>query len=78
MVAHASEFIDQPPDRNSQSSLKQLCLKRDGFRCLATGVYQSATIGPPSADTGPTDLAHIIPFSIGQWSNNGRVCQRSS
>jgi hypothetical protein len=58
----------------SQGALKKLCLKRDNFRCIATGLIDV------SAETEQgikcfTELAHILPFSIGQWENSKDVCQ---
>ncbi|KAL1966231.1 hypothetical protein VTN77DRAFT_4783 [Rasamsonia byssochlamydoides] len=40
---------------------------------MATGVIDTSVVGigtSGSGPSGPTELAHILPFSIGQWDNN--------
>jgi hypothetical protein len=69
--------MDKLPTRSQQQKLKQRCLKRDGFRCMLSGLIdvnyhetQPSLIG----GTGDTELAHIIPFSMGAWGNAQQVC----
>lgn len=69
--------MDISPSRNaSQGQPKDLCLQRDNFRCMATGIID--TNAPESEKSisqysGPTELAHILPFSIGKWDSNQNV-----
>lgn len=56
--------------RFGQSRLKTICLGREGNRCVLSGTYD-LTKGPTlftldelkDTDTGPTECAHIIPYS---------------
>ncbi|KAJ9221356.1 hypothetical protein DTO271D3_8998 [Paecilomyces variotii] len=58
-----------------QQRLKTMCLKRDGYRCVITGfydyeatkVFSAAQIGSQIIDT---QLAHIIPYSVGKYDKN--------
>ncbi|WEW58396.1 hypothetical protein PRK78_003864 [Emydomyces testavorans] len=70
-VEQIAALMDKSPSRNSKIQLKELCLRRDNFRCMATGVIEeSSGIESSASDIfGPTELAHIIPFSIAQWDN---------
>ncbi|KAL1970199.1 hypothetical protein VTN77DRAFT_5359 [Rasamsonia byssochlamydoides] len=54
--------MEESPSRNRQGQLKQLCLKRDNFRCLATGVVDRDVEGSAQGPSGPTELAHILPL----------------
>ncbi|KAJ9191517.1 hypothetical protein DTO164E3_8803 [Paecilomyces variotii] len=72
-VQEVAEFMDRSPSRDVQKWLKKRCLRRDNDRCMVTGVIEdesSAAQGaPPSVYTGPTELSHIIPLSIGSWKD---------
>ncbi|PGH07676.1 hypothetical protein GX51_01685 [Blastomyces parvus] len=71
-VQEVAATMDEPASRKDQRRLKKLCLERDGHRCLATGAIDiNAEI--PEADTEyvvPTDLCHIIPFSLRRWEKS--------
>jgi len=60
--------------RAEQAWLKSACLKRDGNKCVITGFYDTnewnalGVTERPDAITFPTELAHIIPFSMGSFS----------
>ncbi|SPN97550.1 uncharacterized protein DNG_01061 [Cephalotrichum gorgonifer] len=60
----------EPSTRNDQGSLKSRCLRRDGFRCLITGVYDKDSVDkrlinlPEGGVTTFTNCAHILPFSL--------------
>ncbi|OJD09694.1 hypothetical protein AJ78_08975 [Emergomyces pasteurianus Ep9510] len=66
-IQKVTTTMNEPANRKNQCHLKKLCLKRDGHRCLVTGAIDiNAKI--PEADTEyvvPTDLCHIISFSLG-------------
>lgn len=73
----ASE-MDESCTRKDQPKLKDLCLKRDGYRCVLTGIWdKTAKDRCPPADRGrcigATELAHIIPFSMGKWDGEDEV-----
>jgi len=60
--------------RNEQAQLKVYCLKRDNYKCLVTGLYDPSAIGnilaeDSSESTMYTQLAHILPYSIGKWTD---------
>lgn len=68
--------MDESGSRKDQTLLKKLCLERDDYRCMATGIIDNdagtrETFGPKA----PTNLCHIIPFSLGKWnkSNVGQL-----
>ncbi|PGH16439.1 hypothetical protein AJ79_01770 [Helicocarpus griseus UAMH5409] len=71
--------MDKTPTRNRQKLMKKLCLKRDDFRCLATGaidINYHGTRESLTGNSGITELAHVIPFSMGAWVISWRyVCQ---
>lgn len=68
----------ESPTINVQIFPKWGCLRRDGFRCLATGLPEenAAKTGLvslfPSSYSCHTELAHIIPFTIG---HKDQACQ---
>lgn len=45
---------------------------------MATGLIDENADVDMSGRFGPTELAHIIPFSLGQWDNSSQVCQENS
>ena len=47
------------------------CFERDGGRCMVTGAWAEKYPGvPEDAQTTPTQAVHIVPFSLGQFSEN--------
>lgn len=60
-------LIDTPLAVHNQSRLRQVCLERDGFRCMASG-----TIGE-SPPLSSTRLTHIIPIWIGKSEETQQV-----
>ena len=60
--------------RAGQAWLKSACLKRDGNKCVLTGFYDVkewnalGVTERPDVVTAITELAHIIPFSMGSFS----------
>ncbi|GIJ99064.1 hypothetical protein Aspvir_001188 [Aspergillus viridinutans] len=69
----ASEMTESS-SRKDQQPLKWLCLKRDGYRCVVTGIWddhaeQRCPPGQRGTHIGETELAHIIPFSMGKWED---------
>lgn len=73
--------MGETPTRAVQKLLKVICLRRDGFRCLATGLPEIKAVKAGLVSANPsqypcdTELAHVIPFSIGHWENREQVCQ---
>lgn len=62
-----------PSSRSEQSKLKKDCLKRDGYRCQATGLWDCKSVldgliipNDHKAST-TTETAHILPFSLGKF-----------
>ncbi|OJD12676.1 hypothetical protein AJ78_06762 [Emergomyces pasteurianus Ep9510] len=71
-IEEMASVMDKTSTRNRQKLMKKLCLKRDDFRCLATGAIDLNYHGTQESLTGNsgiTDLAHVIPFSMGAWSD---------
>lgn len=78
LVNVVSSQMTRSSDRNSQSKLKQQCLKRDGYRCLVTGAYDHEHAAGNVRDdllqnTAETELAHIIPFALGKFRTSDEV-----
>lgn len=70
----------QCPSRKEQPNLKDMCLERDNHRCMITGFYnRTARKHFPAEQIGQhtlnTDLAHIIPFSMGKYEDREQVRQ---
>ncbi|EZG04228.1 hypothetical protein H106_05896 [Trichophyton rubrum CBS 735.88] len=62
-----------PSSRSEQSKLKKDCLKRDGYRCQATDLWDCKSVldgliipNDHKAST-TTETAHILPFSLGKF-----------
>ncbi|PKX98436.1 HNH endonuclease signature motif containing protein [Aspergillus novofumigatus IBT 16806] len=67
----ASEMT-QSSSRNDQGRLKTACLQRDNYKCVVTKIWDPvavSTFNIQGAMTLRTQLAHIIPFSMGHWEN---------
>ncbi|CAG7995831.1 unnamed protein product [Penicillium salamii] len=62
----------EPITRSDQSRLRDHCLQRDGYKCLATGFYSYPDSHPPNAITIHLEAAHIIPFALGDFDANKR------
>ncbi|GFF39501.1 hypothetical protein IFM46972_05898 [Aspergillus udagawae] len=65
-----------PLSGNDQEWLKKTCFQRDNYQCVVTKIWD------PVADsifkiqgemTIHTQLAHIIPFSMGHWDNERKA-----
>jgi len=60
--------------RNDQQKLKTDCLRRDGFRCVISGLYDRQSIRdhlvtPPAGNpSGGTECAHILPFALRKFN----------
>jgi hypothetical protein len=70
----ASELAESS-SRNDQTWLKKSCLKRDGNKCALSGFvdinWAIANLTPEqqaTVDTWGTECAHIIPFSLGKFT----------
>ncbi|EGD85132.1 hypothetical protein H112_08857 [Trichophyton rubrum D6] len=61
---------------NQQAKLKNDCLKRDGYRCQVTGLWdrhsvETGKIVPEDGRTlAATEVAHILPFSLGSFDED--------
>lgn len=52
--------------------LKEKCMERDGNRCVITGLYDGRSDDvPPGGKKARIDLAHILPYSLGQGRFSG-------
>ena len=63
--------LDKPESRDS--SFRDLCLKRDSYRCVVTGDYDTGyweRQGYSDVSHGPVEAAHIIPFSYSSWDKS--------
>ncbi|KAL1967979.1 hypothetical protein VTN77DRAFT_2396 [Rasamsonia byssochlamydoides] len=72
-VKQIAASMDESPSRKSQAQLEKLCLHRDNFRCMVTGIVDVDSKGMRASlagISGPTQLSHILPLSIGRWDNN--------
>lgn len=70
--------MDESSTRKEQPTLKDLCLKRDGYRCVVTGVWDKLgkNLCPPADRDrciGDTESAHTLPFSMGKWDDDDQV-----
>ncbi|KAJ5578155.1 uncharacterized protein N7459_007119 [Penicillium hispanicum] len=71
-VEAVATTLDKPESRDP--TFGDLCLRRDGNCCVATGQMNTdywETIGcPDDIYFGPTEGAHIIPFSYASWDKS--------
>jgi HNH endonuclease len=65
-LAEEFESSVEPSGRNAQVWLKSQCLQRDNFRCVITGRHDRDHC-PPEHVWVPTNCAHIIPLSLGDY-----------
>lgn len=77
-VEAVAATLDKPEIRDP--TFRDLCLRRDGNCCVATGQMDTdywETIGcPDHIYFGPTEDAHIIPFSYASWDKSSVVYPR--
>ncbi|KEZ42040.1 hypothetical protein SAPIO_CDS6451 [Scedosporium apiospermum] len=72
-IEEAMTEIESSP-RNDQQKLKTDCLRRDGFRCVISGLYDRQSIRdhlvtPPAGNpSGGTECAHILPFALRKFN----------
>ncbi|PYI02103.1 hypothetical protein BO78DRAFT_377758 [Aspergillus sclerotiicarbonarius CBS 121057] len=68
----------QSISRNDQERLRSECMRRDGNRCVITGVYDTNMKDRPRGATiGFLEAAHILPFALGTYRNEAerhRIC----
>ena len=67
----SAQGID-PISRNNQGKVREHCLKRDGYRCVATRLWSGHHRHPDNVTTGSLQAAHIIPFSLGSFNRNSK------
>jgi hypothetical protein len=66
----------QSPSRREQRTVKEDCLKRDGYRCVISGIFDyGSTIKHPDIPFDPdrrasTEASHIIPFALGSYEGD--------
>lgn len=69
------------PAEAVQKLLRMICLRWDGFRCVATGLLELNAVKAGLVSANPSqypcdnELAHVIPFSIGHWEDRKQVRQ---
>ncbi|GFG12958.1 hypothetical protein IFM5058_06210 [Aspergillus udagawae] len=71
----ASEMT-QSSSRNDQGWLKTTCLQRDNYKCVVTKIWDpvaGSIFNIQGEMTLNTQLAHIIPFSMGHWENERKA-----
>ncbi|EAW21326.1 uncharacterized protein NFIA_064900 [Aspergillus fischeri NRRL 181] len=68
-VEAVASKLDQPSIRTED--FRELCLKRDGYRCVVTGQMELKhwikSKRPADIPKGHVEAAHIIPFSYASW-----------
>ncbi|EEH10600.1 conserved hypothetical protein [Histoplasma capsulatum G186AR] len=70
-IGNVAATMDESGSRKDQTLLKKLCLERDNYRCMATGIIDSdAGTQENPGPKAPTNLCHIIPFSLGKWNKS--------
>ncbi|KAH3069623.1 hypothetical protein KXV27_002697 [Aspergillus fumigatus] len=67
--------MTQSSTRNLLEWLKNICLERDNYQCIVTKLWDPVAVNPQEQCkmTGNTQLAHIIPFSMGHWGNDQKA-----
>ncbi|KAK3341943.1 hypothetical protein B0T25DRAFT_466478 [Lasiosphaeria hispida] len=72
-IEQAVGFIE--PSQRDQTKLKRQSLRRDGYQCIYTGVFDRRSVKeekvtlPQEARFGHTECAHIIPFALGNFND---------
>ncbi|EDN07669.1 predicted protein [Histoplasma mississippiense (nom. inval.)] len=70
-IENVAATLDESGSRKDQTLVKKLCLERDNYRCMATGIIDSdAGTQENPGPKAPTNLCHIIPFSLGKWNKS--------
>lgn len=75
VTSQVASAMGLPATRNQQAALKFECLKRDNYRCMATGWVDPNDPRPASEMRTHTQLVHIVPFCLGTWDNATEVGQ---
>jgi hypothetical protein len=60
------------PISRNQKALRDHCLKRDGYRCVAYRLWSGYHKYPDGARTTSLQAAHIIPFSLGSFNHKDK------
>lgn len=74
-IAQLLTSMQQPSDRDQQSTLKSSCLKRDGHRCAFSDVFdimnarEGLVVPPVGASASFTQLSHVLPLALGTVDN---------
>lgn len=69
--------------RADQRNLRNDCLRRDNYRCVFSGkwdtasVYEGIVVPPPGHGFAPLQCAHILPFALGTFDDNDAVQTRN-
>lgn len=77
-VEEIAALMNESHNRINQRMLRRHYLRRDDYRCMVTGIidYMHAPSAMSSSGlSGPTELAHILPLSIGKWVSSEDVCK---
>lgn len=62
---------DLDSQRRCLIMLKEACLARDGGKCIVTGAWQLGySHAPPDGLIARTQAVHIIPFSLGNFTED--------
>ncbi|GFG25701.1 hypothetical protein IFM61606_05653 [Aspergillus udagawae] len=65
-----------PLSGNDQEWLKKTCFQRDNYKCVVTKIWDpvaGSIFNIQGEMTLNTQLAHIIPFSMGHWENERKA-----
>lgn len=72
----SDEWRAESPTRDDQGRLKDQCLKRDGYRCVSSGLldlpsfYDGLVQRHEQDRIARTVAAHILPFSLGHFDDD--------
>lgn len=70
--------------RQGQAALRRDCLRRDGHRCIYSGIWDigsadAGKVNPPATEPClPLHFAHTIPFALGSFDDTDAVQTRKS
>ncbi|KAJ9388363.1 hypothetical protein DTO063F5_2694 [Paecilomyces variotii] len=70
----ASNIVESA-SRNDQKWLKECCLKRDGQRCIISGIFDYNYVQKNALDEEgeETECTHIIPFAMGHFETDAKA-----
>ncbi|PWY92227.1 hypothetical protein BO70DRAFT_357361 [Aspergillus heteromorphus CBS 117.55] len=68
-IENIAAALDEPAARKDQTWLKTACLRRDDYKCCLSGARDPAHKRNSTEIIDRTNCAHIIPFCIGNWTN---------